>query len=82
MTNDTPGREEPWLDAERAREKTEDERQVGEQGRRLSEVRRLEDESARGAAERLRRLAEASRVLQEEHREATRTGSPGARGVS
>ena len=48
MTNDTPGREQLWLDAERAREKTEDERQVGEQGRRVSEVRRLQDESARG----------------------------------
>ena len=70
MTNDAPGREQLWLDAERAREKTEDERQVGEQGRRVSEVRRLEDESARGAAEHLRRLAEASRVLHEEHREA------------
>ena len=46
MANDTPGRREPWLDAERAREKTEGERQVGEQGRRVSEVRRLQDEFA------------------------------------
>jgi len=68
MTNDTTGREQPWLDAERAREKTEGERQLGEQGRRVSEERRLEDESARGDAEQLRRLAEASRVRQEEHR--------------